>query len=313
MAYMYAGLARRYLYGIFRGLNSRVSSERGFTLIELLIVVVVLGVLAAVVVFALGGINGQAAVAACQSDAKTVQMAVGAYEAQMGGDPPASLDVLTQGPNPYIQSLPSNSSYAISLANGVVMVAAPASATPMDANSAGACSGAGQGGATSTSSTTSTIPTSTTTTSTIPTSTTTTTTTTTIPPSNGVTAVGAYSTSGKKGSDVLTVSNTSEITELIVTIDVTSAPGETLSTPTEKFTYKSSIFSDSKASSGGELQYSYSLDSNKPTTDVIAANSQGALTATFTSSNLSAHSSAADTWSVDSVSNGVEVTLNGTF
>jgi hypothetical protein len=255
------------------------------------------------VVFALGGINGQAAVAACQSDAKTVQLAVGAYEAQSGGDPPASLDVLTQGPNPYIQSLPSNSSYAISLANGVVMVAAPASATPMDANSAGACSGAGQGGATSTSSTTSTIPT----------STTTTTTTTTIPPSNGVTAVGAYSTSGKKGSDVLTVSNTSDITELIVTIDVTSAPGETLSTPTEKFTYKSSIFSDSKASSGGELQYSYSLDSNKPTTDVIAANSQGALTATFTSSNLAAHSSAADTWSVDSVSNGVEVTLNGTF
>ncbi len=82
---MYAELARRYLYGMFRGLNSRVSSERGFTLIELLIVVVVLGVFAAVVVFALGGINGQAAVAACQSDAKAVQLAVGAYEAHSGG------------------------------------------------------------------------------------------------------------------------------------------------------------------------------------------------------------------------------------
>ncbi len=53
--------------------------ESGFTLIELLVVIVVLGILAATVVFALTGVTGQSAVAACNSDAKTFDVAVQAY------------------------------------------------------------------------------------------------------------------------------------------------------------------------------------------------------------------------------------------
>jgi prepilin-type N-terminal cleavage/methylation domain-containing protein len=45
------------------------SSESGFTLIELLIVIVVLGILAAIVIFSLTGVTGQSQVAACNSDA----------------------------------------------------------------------------------------------------------------------------------------------------------------------------------------------------------------------------------------------------
>lgn len=56
-------------------------NEEGFTLIELLIVIVVLGILAAVVVFALGGVTGNAKAAACSADAKTIETAVGAYNA----------------------------------------------------------------------------------------------------------------------------------------------------------------------------------------------------------------------------------------
>lgn len=69
----------------FRRLRERRAQdglEAGFTLIELLIVIVILGILAAIVVFALGGITGKSTVAACQSDAKTVGTAVGALEAQ---------------------------------------------------------------------------------------------------------------------------------------------------------------------------------------------------------------------------------------
>ena len=57
-----------------------VELEPGFTLIELLIVIVVLGILAATVIFALGGVTSQSAQAACQSDGKSYEVAVAAYE-----------------------------------------------------------------------------------------------------------------------------------------------------------------------------------------------------------------------------------------
>jgi len=56
--------------------------EDGFTLIELLIVIVILGVLAGVVVFAVSGISDRGAVAACKAEKKTVQVAVEAYYAK---------------------------------------------------------------------------------------------------------------------------------------------------------------------------------------------------------------------------------------
>ena len=61
--------------------KSGEASECGFTLIELLIVIVVLGILAAIVVFSLTGVSGQSKAAACTSDGKSVEIAADAYQA----------------------------------------------------------------------------------------------------------------------------------------------------------------------------------------------------------------------------------------
>jgi prepilin-type N-terminal cleavage/methylation domain-containing protein len=57
-------------------------NQSGFTLIELLIVIVILGILAAVVVLAVGAFNNNGKTAACQSDFKSVEIADEAYYAK---------------------------------------------------------------------------------------------------------------------------------------------------------------------------------------------------------------------------------------
>ena len=68
--------------GKFRSAGRQGSSEYGFTLIELLIVIIVLGILAAIVIFSLTGVTGQSKPAACTSDAKTVEIGRVAYHAE---------------------------------------------------------------------------------------------------------------------------------------------------------------------------------------------------------------------------------------
>ena len=62
-------------------------NDEGFTLIELLIVIVILGILATVVVFAVGGITDRGKKSACDADKKTLEVAVEAYNAQYGSYP----------------------------------------------------------------------------------------------------------------------------------------------------------------------------------------------------------------------------------
>ena len=70
--------------------REELGDEGGFTLIELLIVIVILGILAAIVVFAVQNLTSSSAKASCQSDYKTVETAVEAYYAQVGHYPNAT-------------------------------------------------------------------------------------------------------------------------------------------------------------------------------------------------------------------------------
>jgi prepilin-type N-terminal cleavage/methylation domain-containing protein len=58
------------------------NGEGGFTLVELLVVIVILGILAAIVVFAVGGITNKGQSAACSTDKKAIQTAEESYFAQ---------------------------------------------------------------------------------------------------------------------------------------------------------------------------------------------------------------------------------------
>ena len=92
--------------------------EGGFTLIELLIVIVILGILAAIVVFAVQNLTGQSATAACQAEYKTLETAAEAYKAQIGSYPTtltpltgtatSSLQTGTLGP--WIKDMPPTAS-----------------------------------------------------------------------------------------------------------------------------------------------------------------------------------------------------------
>ena len=69
-------------------------NDEGFTLIELLIVIVILGILATVVVFAVGGITDRGKTSACDADRNTLEVAIEAYNAQYGDYPAAQANLV---------------------------------------------------------------------------------------------------------------------------------------------------------------------------------------------------------------------------
>lgn len=85
----------------------RKTNDDGFTLIELLIVIIILGILAAVVVFSVNGLNNDAKVNACKAEKRAVETA---YEAAIAQGAPASvpLSELHDGDGDYdfLRSVP---------------------------------------------------------------------------------------------------------------------------------------------------------------------------------------------------------------
>jgi general secretion pathway protein G len=100
------------LHNHMEALRKGRKAEGGFTLIELLITIVILGVLAGIVVFAVSGINDTSKTAACKSDKKNVEVA---GEARYANSSPhayaASIAQLkTEG---FLHDVPSSTDYTI--------------------------------------------------------------------------------------------------------------------------------------------------------------------------------------------------------
>jgi general secretion pathway protein G len=82
--------------------NEKSLTAKGFTLVELLVVIVILGILAAVVVFAVSGITDNAEKNACESEIRTVKTAVEAYRAEF----PNGTVTQTALENSYLEDAP---------------------------------------------------------------------------------------------------------------------------------------------------------------------------------------------------------------
>jgi hypothetical protein len=234
-----------------------------------------------------------------------VETAVAAYNAQTGGIPVVSADLLTGGSTPYLDSFPSSPYYAITIVSGAVMVAVPSGATPQPYDSANPCGNAGG----SVASTTTTVPPTTTTTTVPPTTTTTTvppsTTTTTTAVTNGVT-VSASETSATTDQELLTFVNSSSISALSVTISVTTTG---LTAKSKGDSFPSGTVSQSSQTSGAVIIYTTTLKANKT---IPAGYSNATVYAQFKDLG-NVHQSSGDTWSVTSTSNGIVSVLTGTF
>jgi len=84
-------------------------NESGFTLIELLIVIVILGVLAGIVVFAVGAFNDEGKASACKSDQKNLEIASEAFYAKSATHKyPTAITDLTNAAKPYLKEAPTN-------------------------------------------------------------------------------------------------------------------------------------------------------------------------------------------------------------
>ena len=121
---------------------TRSKSNAGLTLIEMLVVIIILGILSSTVVFAVGGMTSQSAVASCQTDGATVLAAVDAFAAQ---NPSATLttDALlgTSFGGIYLSALPSNGThYVFKINSGVLDIYVNASTTPRAFTSLSQCS-----------------------------------------------------------------------------------------------------------------------------------------------------------------------------
>jgi prepilin-type N-terminal cleavage/methylation domain-containing protein len=95
---------------MLKAIRKARQDEGGFTLIELLIVIVILGILAAIVVFAVNGIQNRGVEAACKADVETVTVAAEAYDAQNGSYAPDMQTLVDAG---LLHSVPSSNNYTI--------------------------------------------------------------------------------------------------------------------------------------------------------------------------------------------------------
>jgi prepilin-type N-terminal cleavage/methylation domain-containing protein len=257
------------------------STSAGFSLVEVLIVVVILGILGSVVVFAVQGITGRGQTSACSADAATLKVA---EEAALANGA-AYLTVAGLQAGGWLRTTPQH--HDVQLAAGSYTIVADATC-----GGTGATSG----------------PTTTTTPADAPAITTTTvaaaTTTTVL--SNGVSAQAAVAggTNPYWGEGDLALTNTKPITALTVTVVVAKTPGVAYASQWTNF--PGNKVTGTTTSDSASVRYKWTLGSG-----AIPSGSY-TLGAAY-NGNGTPRVTSGDSWTVVSTSGGVTTTLTGSF
>jgi general secretion pathway protein G len=101
--------------------------DKGFTLVELLIVIVILGILATVTVFAVRGITDKGQENACDVEGRTLSTAIEAYYADNDQADPPTVAAMVPG---YLKEAPDTAKWTF---------VAPTATTPASFTAIGVC------------------------------------------------------------------------------------------------------------------------------------------------------------------------------
>ena len=100
----------------------KMQNKKGFTLIELIVVIVIIGILAAIIVPRLGGFGDRANEAAIAADQRTIETAVAVYYAENDKYPGSDTGVTWQDDliPTYLNKEPSSATFSVNATTGAV-------------------------------------------------------------------------------------------------------------------------------------------------------------------------------------------------